>query len=114
MAPPSALQSAVVSDDIDIDLDIDSSFPPLVRSSTVPASLQSHHRADPAHLAPEDAFYAASPPRRPSAYEDSANALGSDLRPGRLRRKDGSRSRSRRRKRFQKLLWVKQSCESSH
>lgn len=103
MAPtPSAPQQPAASSDAET-----TALPPLVRSSTVPTSLQSH-RADPSHLAPEDAFH--SPPRRPPVYE---NASGNELRPGRLRRKNGSRSRSRRRKRFQKLLWVKQSCEFS-
>lgn len=110
MAPPSSLhQSAIPSDFESV------SFPPpgLVRSSTVPASLQTH-RADPSHLAPEDAFTSFSPPRRSGMFETGGNGLGNDMRQRRIRRNnDGSRSRSRRRKRFQKLLWVKQSCTRS-
>lgn len=105
MAPPSGLhQSAIPSD-------FDAPFPPLVRSSTVPDRLTSH-RADPAHLAPEDAYAPLSPLRHPAAFVrgGSSDASGPDSRPRRLRRDDTSRSRSRRRKRFQKLLWVKQSC----
>jgi phosphatidylinositol glycan class C protein len=107
MAPPSGLhQSAIPSD-------FETPFPPLVRSSTVPAGLQSHsHRADPSHLAPEDAYVSFSPPRRLGSYDSRGHGSGTDTHPQRLRRKDTSRSRSRRRKRFQKLLWVKQSCRS--
>jgi phosphatidylinositol glycan class C protein len=106
MAPPSGLnQSALPSD-------FETPFPPLVRSSTVPV-LKSH-RADPSHLAPEDAYAPfSSPPRRLGAYDagGSGNVSGTDSRARRLMRKETpSRSRSRRRKRFQKLLWVKQSC----
>ena len=108
MAPPSTLhQSAIPSD-------FDTPFPPLTRSSTLPEGLQARaqsRRADPLHLAPEDAFHA-SPPRRPTGgYENSVNGAGADLTSQRQRgRKGSSRSRSRRRKRFQKLLWVNQSC----
>ena len=108
MAPPSTLhQSAIPSD-------FDTPFPPLTRSSTLPEGLQARaqsRRADPLHLAPEDAFHA-SPPRRPTGgYENSVNSAGADLTSQRQRgRKGSSRSRSRRRKRFQKLLWVNQSC----
>ena len=108
MAPPSTLhQSAIPSD-------FDTPFPPLTRSSTLPEGLQARaqsRRADPLHLAPEDAFHA-SPPRRPiGGYENGVNGAGADLTSQRRRgRKGSSRSRSRRRKRFQKLLWVNQSC----
>jgi hypothetical protein len=103
MAPPSGLhQSSIASD-------FEAPFPPLVRSSTVPASLKSH-RVDPSHLAPEDAYASFSPPRRTSTFDSAGNGSGTDSRPRRIRRNDASRSRSRRRKRFQKLLWVKQSC----
>ena len=109
MAPPSALQRAANPSDID------TSLPPIARSNTAPANSPSYHyhRADPSHLAPEDAFHhAASPPRHPSGPFENGNASsGYDPRPNRPRHKHGSRSRSRRRKRFQKLLWVKQSCE---
>lgn len=106
MAPPSGLhQSAIASD-------FETPFPALVRSSTVPASLKSH-RADPSHLAPEDAYHPFSPPRQP--FDGGGNGSGTDsLRPRRIRRKDASRSTSRRRKRFQKLLWVKQSYPDNY
>ncbi|KAK4192758.1 phosphatidylinositol N-acetylglucosaminyltransferase-domain-containing protein [Podospora australis] len=108
MAPPSGLhQSAIPSD-------FETPFPALVRSSTVPASLQSH-RADPSHLAPEDAYTPLSPPRQQSGIFDSrGNGSGTDTRPRRLRRNNLSRSRSRRRKRFQKLLWVNQSYPDNY
>ena len=107
MAPPSGLhQSAIPSD-------FEAPFPPLVRSSTVPASLKSH-RIDPSHLAPEDAYSPVSPPRRSAVFENGSHGFGNEMRSRHARRsKDNSRSRSRRRgkrKRFQKLLWVKQSC----
>ncbi|KAH8908182.1 GPI2-domain-containing protein [Coniochaeta sp. PMI_546] len=116
MAPPSALQQSATQSDFD-------SLPPLVRSSTVPTSLALHHnqqsnaanhlRPDPSHLAPEDAF--TSPPQRTSGFDYGSNGSGNELRPRRIRRKDGgSRSRSRRRKRFQKLLWVKQSYPDNY
>ncbi len=90
--------------------DFDLPLPSLVHSSTPPAA----SRADPSHLAPEDAFHSASPPRRLPAYDD-AHGSGSEhqLPPRRSRRSDGpdNRSPSRRRRRtWKKLLWVKQSC----
>ncbi|KAK4102193.1 hypothetical protein N658DRAFT_447665 [Parathielavia hyrcaniae] len=107
MAPPSGLhQSAIPSD-------FETPFPPLVRSSTVPAGLTSH-RADPSHLAPEDAYGSFSPPRRSAPYDSLAHASATDTHPLRRGRKDPSRSRSRRRKRFQKLLWVKQSYPDNY
>ncbi|KAJ4298625.1 glycosylphosphatidylinositol anchor biosynthesis [Collariella sp. IMI 366227] len=107
MAPPSGLhQSAIPSD-------FDAPFPPLVRSSTVPLSLRTH-RADPSHLAPEDACSPVSPPRRLRAFDSQGHGSSTDSRPHRLRRKDASRSGSRRRKRFQKLLWVKQSYPDNY
>lgn len=118
MAPPSGLHQAALSSDFE------TPFPPLVRSSTVPAGLKSH-RKDPSHLAPEDAYSPVSPPRRTGVYNvdgtstskgNKANGSGNnELRPRHIRRKDGSRSRSRRRqKRFQKLLWVKQSYPDNY
>jgi hypothetical protein len=103
MAPPSGLHSSSHPSDFDA-----SFSPKLVRSSTVPASLRST-RTDPSHLAPEDAYSPLSP-RRLRPYDAADNVSGAESRTGRLRRADPSRSRSRRRKRFQKLLWVKQSC----
>lgn len=118
MAPPSGLHHSAIAGDFD------GVLPPLVRSSTVPVNLETRHsrskysdRADPSHLAPEDAFTATSPPRRASAiFGHVGNGSGGEMRRARrIRHKDGeSRSRSRRRKRFQKLLWVKQSCMSGH
>lgn len=106
MAPPSGLhQSAIPSD-------FETPFPVLVRASTLPANLKTPHRADPAHLAPEDAYAPVSPPRRPLGFDGRGHGSGTDSRPRRLRAKDPTRSRSKRRKRFQKLLWVKQSCKS--
>lgn len=85
----------------------------LVRSSTLPTLIPRSHRSDPSHLSPEDAFVSASPPRRPGLF-DGGNGSGSELGARRMRPKDTSRSRSRRRKRFQKLLWVTQSCTYMH
>ncbi|KAL2138292.1 hypothetical protein VTI28DRAFT_7011 [Corynascus sepedonium] len=108
MAPPSGLhQSAIPSDS-------ETPFPPLVRSSTVPASIRSH-RADPSHLSPEDAYAPFSPTRRFGSFDSGGgNGSGTESRSGRIRHKDTSRSRSRRRKRFQKLLWVKQSYPDNY
>ena len=109
MAPPSGLQQSAISTD-----SLDAPFPALARSSTLPTTFQQARRTDPSHLAPEDAFYAASPPRRLSAFDNGDNGSGTEMRSRRLRHKiDGeSRSRSRRRKRtWKKLLWVKQSCQ---
>ncbi|KAJ4407503.1 glycosylphosphatidylinositol anchor biosynthesis, partial [Neurospora sp. IMI 360204] len=116
MAPPSGLHQAALSSDFE------TPFPPLVRSSTVPVGPKSH-RTDPSHLAPEDAYSPVSPPRRTGLYNVDGSGSGSnapngstnELRPRHIRRKDGSRSRSRRRqKRFQKLLWVKQSYPDNY
>ncbi|KAJ3474202.1 hypothetical protein NLG97_g9948 [Lecanicillium saksenae] len=60
-----------------------------------------HHRS---HLSPNDACV--SPPRR---YEGGADGASDSAM--RLRRLNGERSGSRRRKRtWKKLMWVKQSC----
>lgn len=121
MAPPSGLQFSSKASDYNDKIE---RLPPLARSITAPTSFQqsaaastslssAHHgRPDPSHLAPEDAFHAASPPRRSNAFEPSG---GRDHIPRHLYRKDGgSRSRSRRRRKrpWKKLLWVKQSCKS--
>ncbi|KAK5656192.1 hypothetical protein OQA88_4952 [Cercophora sp. LCS_1] len=122
MAPPSGLnQSAISSDTLDgrggtsggtsnTNGNVGGHHPTLIRSSTVP--VLNSHRPDPSHLAPEDAFVSASPPRRSGLF-DAGNGSGSEMR-SRHRRKDASRSRSRRRKRFQKLLWVKQSYPDNY
>ena len=102
------------------------SFPSLLaRSATAPTGFVPQ-RPDRSRLAPEDAFYAPSPPRfRPGAGGAVSGAGGNgpatgpagagivDVRSRRLRLDDeGSRSRSRRRKRtWKKLLWVKQSSK---
>ncbi|KAL2262141.1 hypothetical protein VTK26DRAFT_2341 [Humicola hyalothermophila] len=88
--------------------------PTLARASTAPIALGSH-RADPSHLAPEDAYNPVSPPRRPAAFDIRRDASGTDLRLRRTRPNDERNpSRPRRRKRFQKLLWVKQSYPDNY
>ena len=80
---------------------------------------------DPHHLAPEDAFFAHSPPRRQQPVEQFSELDGDavttsipSLRGGATSRKKGGRDRhrsgSRRgRKAWKKLLWVKQKhCTS--
>lgn len=75
-------------------------------------------RCSRSYLAPEDAFYAASPPQRPGGFE-SPMALHDIPAASRSRRrpdsKFGSRSRSRRRKHnWKKILWVKQSYPDNY
>lgn len=129
MAPPSGLQFSSKASDHN---DKTERLPPLARSITAPTNFQQsaaaaaaassssttsspslyHGRSDPSHLAPEDAFHAASPPRRSNAFEPSGSR---EHIPRHLYRKDGgSRSRSRRRRKrpWKKLLWVQQSCKS--
>ncbi|KAK3394282.1 phosphatidylinositol N-acetylglucosaminyltransferase-domain-containing protein [Podospora didyma] len=114
MAPPSGLhQSAIPSD---FETSVPQPQPGLVRSSTAPVNgaLRSH-RSDPYHLAPEDAFVLPYSPRRLGGFESGGNGSGHESRPRRMGRKDDtSRSRSRRQKRFQKLLWVKQSYPDNY
>ncbi|TAQ90335.1 hypothetical protein B7494_g1352 [Chlorociboria aeruginascens] len=93
-------------------------LPPLTRSATLPTNTSNFATTDRSLLAPEDAIYHVSPPRKPFA---AVNKLQKDLRmtnganeiPTRIRRprqKDQNRSGSRRRKgTWKKLLWVKQS-----
>ena len=85
---------------------------------------------DPSHLAPEDAFFAHSPPRRQpgnTSYtslndETVTNGIVNGLNHARAggaarrrRDKDRGRSGSRRRKAaWKKLLWVKQPCTRVH
>ena len=96
-----------------------STLPPLTRSTTLPAAPRTV-ATDRTLLAPEDAIYQGSPPRKQSA---AVNKLQKELRmtngengeasrpPRRGRHKDRNRSASRRGKRvWSKLLWVKQSC----
>lgn len=91
---------------------------PLIRSTTLPTPVRAT-APDRTLLAPEDAIYQGSPPRKQSA---AVNKLQKDLRmtsgvasgearlPSRRRHNNGNRSRSRNRV-WKKLLWVKQSCE---
>ncbi|KAK2601077.1 hypothetical protein N8I77_010549 [Diaporthe amygdali] len=124
MAPPSGLQFSSKASDYDDKIE---RLPPLARSITAPTGFQQsaattsasaaasyRGRPDPSHLAPEDAFHAASPPRRLNGFESSGNR---DHIPRHLYRKDGgSRSRSRRRRKrpWKKLLWVKQSYPDNY
>jgi hypothetical protein len=91
----------------------------LTPSKTAPASNVRNNAAAPERtlLAPEDAIYQVSPPRKlPNAAEKILNDLrmtnGDSLKlHRRARHKDGHRTSSRRRKgAWKKLLWVKQSC----
>ena len=93
------------------------SFQPVVASKIPRLSNIPPHPgfSDPNRLAPEDAFYASSPPRRlrDDAYSRSiSRKLNADYDSARLRpNKDRGRSRSRRGKGgWKKLLWVKQDC----
>ena len=85
------------------------------RASALPLDTPSAStRSARSHLAPEDAFKAALPPRRLTPGFDTT-AMGDTNAAAELRRrlipKVESRSRSRRRKRsWKKLLWVKQTC----
>ena len=94
-------------------------LPPLTRSTTLPLYSYRPITTDRTLLAPEDAIYNGSPPRKQSP---AVAKLAKDLRmtngtngttraSGRPRHKDRTRSGSRRRKgTWKKLLWVKQSC----
>ena len=78
--------------------------------------------SDPSRLAPEDAFFAHSPPHRHReiSQDGASDTAVVDERPGisrpgvsarRRREKERGRSGSRRRKgTWKKLLWVKQNC----
>lgn len=91
-------------------------------SSNAPSSSQRLPSTDPSRLAPEDAFYAHSPPRRQRDKEAYARVNGGyidadsvSLRNGvqTRRKRDKERGRSGSRKNngvWKKLLWVKQSC----
>ncbi|KAI1876190.1 hypothetical protein JX265_000561 [Neoarthrinium moseri] len=96
----------------------EASFPPLTRSATLP-DISSSPRTSRSHLAPEDAFLAASPPRQLNGFESNAAShdSGAESRLRRLRSKLGSRSRSRHRRRrrtWKKILWVKQSFPDNY
>ncbi|KAF4899569.1 Phosphatidylinositol N-acetylglucosaminyltransferase GPI2 subunit [Colletotrichum viniferum] len=96
-------------------------------SSVTPTNLQPQNRS---HLAPEDAFLATSPPRRPvQSFPDAG--VGADHRAARARLRhnaggrnsidplaDGiqhrSRSRRSRKRTWKKLMWVKQSYPDNY
>ncbi|KAK2018244.1 phosphatidylinositol N-acetylglucosaminyltransferase [Colletotrichum eremochloae] len=105
--------------------------PPLTRSSTVPAgsstggtnstnnSNTNITRQDRSHLAPEDAFLATSPPRRPiPSFSDASTRA--DHRAARVHLRHGaaagdhSRSRRSRKRTWKKLMWVKQSYPDNY
>ncbi|KAI1079577.1 GPI2-domain-containing protein, partial [Whalleya microplaca] len=89
--------------------------PGLTRASSMPVEIHSP-RTGRSHLAPEDAFNAASPTRRQSGFDPNGlNDPRNESRSRKLRSKIDSRSRSRRRKRtWKKLLWVKQSYPDNY
>ncbi|KAN0105966.1 GPI2 domain containing protein [Hyaloscypha variabilis] len=98
-------------------------LPPLTRSTTLPLYSYRPITTDRTLLAPEDAIYNGSPPRKQSP---AVAKLAKDLRmtsatngttraSGRTRHKDRTRSGSRRRKgTWKKLLWVKQSYPDNY
>lgn len=108
------------------------SFEPIAASasshhpSRVHPPLEHHPFSDPNRLAPEDAFFARSPPkrRREDAYASNLGEVGLEGdgsgiwkdRPSRRKReKERGRSGSRRRKgEWKKLLWVRHpGCRAS-
>ncbi|KAL7621296.1 glycosylphosphatidylinositol anchor biosynthesis [Parahypoxylon ruwenzoriense] len=93
----------------------DSPYPSLTRAATLPIEAHSPRTAR-SHLAPEDAFNTAYPPRRQSGFEaHGINESRSGSRSRKMSSKLGSRSRSRRRRRnWKKLLWVKQSYPDNY
>ncbi|KAK6066505.1 phosphatidylinositol:udp-c transferase pig-c [Seiridium cupressi] len=97
---------------------MDSTFPPLTRAATLPdLSISNSPRASRSHLAPEDAFFATSPPRQVNGFEHNARYDSGAESQRQLRSKLGSRSRSRHRRRrrtWKKILWVKQSFPDNY
>ncbi|KAH6672101.1 phosphatidylinositol N-acetylglucosaminyltransferase-domain-containing protein [Halenospora varia] len=98
-------------------------FPPLTRGINLPSNLPRGGATDHRLLAPEDAIYQGSPPRKQSAAVNTlqknlrmANGTNGDaLLPRRGRSKSRNRSSSRRRKgTWKKLLWVKQSYPDNY
>ena len=79
--------------------------------------------SDPSRLAPEDAFFAHSPPRwqqertvngKTDAHTLKADVARAGIGTRRRHDKDRGRSGSRRRKGvWKKILWIKQSCKST-
>lgn len=96
----------------------DGAFPPLIRAATLPDfSASSSPRTSRSHLAPEDAFLAASPPRQVNGFENNTHYDSAAEPRRRLRSKLESRSRSRHRRRrraWKKILWVKQSFPDNY
>ena len=98
---------------------LSASAPPFTRSNTVPVVPQYRTNApDRNHLAPEDAIYAYSPPRRqsPAVSKVQRDLRGNPIDGGgrgtrRGRYKDRTQGGSRRKGTWKKLLWVKQSCK---
>ncbi|KAI3540748.1 phosphatidylinositol N-acetylglucosaminyltransferase [Colletotrichum paranaense] len=113
--------------------------PPLTRSSTLPTALSTgttnsstnnsttnfhQQRQDRSRLAPEDAFLATSPPRRPVPSFPDVSTLGADHRAARARLRHNaasavagshrSRSRRSRKRTWKKLMWVKQSYPDNY
>ncbi|KZL86427.1 phosphatidylinositol n-acetylglucosaminyltransferase [Colletotrichum incanum] len=108
--------------------------PPLTRSSTLPTGSSTRGtnstnnsntnitRQDRSRLAPEDAFLATSPPRRPiPSFPDGST--GADHRAARVHLRHGaaaaaagdrSRSRRSRKRTWKKLMWVKQSYPDNY
>lgn len=127
LAPPSTAASPSPKD---------GSFPPLTRAATLPdLSSPRSPRTSRSHLAPEDAFFAASPPcqNNAGAFENggaggASQDSGAESRSRRMRANNNnntnnnkesldsrSRSRHRRRRRtWKKILWVKQSFPDNY
>ncbi|KAK2625421.1 hypothetical protein QTJ16_004733 [Diplocarpon rosae] len=97
-------------------------FPPIARSTTLPVYPPQVIATDRSRLAPEDAIYQGSPPRKQSAAVTGLKDLRlltsvkSDARRSRRGRNgDRARSGSRRKKgTWKKLLWVKQSYPDNY
>ncbi|KAI9050580.1 hypothetical protein LZ554_005741 [Drepanopeziza brunnea f. sp. 'monogermtubi'] len=101
---------------------IENPFPPLTRNSSLPVYAPQITATGRSLLAPEDAIYQSSPPRKQSAAVGKVkdlrmtNGLNADLRvPRRGRNSDRARSGSRRKRAtWKKLLWVKQSYPDNY
>ncbi|KAH8802658.1 phosphatidylinositol N-acetylglucosaminyltransferase-domain-containing protein [Xylogone sp. PMI_703] len=98
--------------------------PPIVRSSTLPINVHRNFATARSLLAPEDAIYHGSSPPRNKQFNAGLRMMGNGegekrgMSTGGSRgrqRKHGSRSQSRRRKsKWRKLLWVKQSYPDNY
>lgn len=93
-------------------------MPLLTRAATLPdLGASGSPRTSRSHLAPEDAFFAASPPRQVNGFENNPLYDSAAESRRRLRSKLESRSRSRHRRRrrtWKKILWVKQSFPDNY